>query len=216
MRRAALVCVSLLALTLALVWRGRSLDPDPEHTTKDTARAEPSPVCPWRQPERDLFALFPAATTCVLETRVVTSLTAEIQKQLGRLMHPDENPLRIHRVTHHGQTAGSVLVTRVKGEHGGIEIVMGVETNGSIRRVLVQSQREPAEVATAITNAAWLGSFTGKNARSPLRVGADLPPVPEAARLSAEAIATGVRDQLTVLSFAELSRTGGPAPKPHH
>src|SRR5688572_13578715 len=100
MRRTSFVLVSLLALTLALaliMWRGQSFDKDPEHKPRDTAAVEPSPVCPWRQPERDLLTLFPPATNYVLEARIVSGLTAPIQKRLGRLMHPDENPLRIHR-----------------------------------------------------------------------------------------------------------------------
>ena len=83
--------------------------------------------------------------------------------------------------------------------------------------MLIQSQREPPEIAQAITNAAWLGSFAGKDARSPLQPGADLPAVPEAARASAQAIAQGVRDTLTVLTFAELSREARELGQlPHH
>ena len=148
--------------------------------------------------------LFPPATNYLLESRIVSSMIVPIQKQLGRLMHPDENPLRVHRVQHDGQTLGAILVTRVKAEHGGIEIVTGVETNGTVRGVIIQSQREPTAVAGAITNASWLAGFSGKTAKSPLRLGADLPDVPAEARVSAQAIADGVRDQLIVLSFAEM------------
>ena len=218
MRRGTLA----LALALAViaffgVRHLRRPDHDPIHNPKDVAHVEPSPVCPWRNPAQDLAVLFPPATDHVLDPRVVSGLTAPIQKQLGRLMRPDENPLRIHRAQHEGRTLGSVLVTRVKAEHGGIEIVIGVETNGTIRGVLIQSQREPPEIAQAITNAAWLGSFAGKNARSPLQPGTDLPAVPEAARASAQAIAQGVRDTLTVLTFAELSREARELGQlPHH
>src|SRR5436190_2765354 len=217
MRRTSLIFAVLLVVTLALLWGRWNRDPEPEIKGRDTARVEPSPICPWRNPERDLQTLFPPATHFVLETCIVSWFTAQIQKRLGRLMHPDENPLRIHRVMPQGATVGSVLVTRVKGEHGAIEIVIGIETNCSIRAVLIQSQREPAEVDAAITAPAWLGSFAGKNAESPLRLGDDLPAVSEKARTSAEAIAAGVRAQLTVLSFAEHDKAGGePKAKPHN
>jgi hypothetical protein len=218
MQRSTLVLALALAATTFLLLRHR-LKPDrePQHNPKDIARVEPSPVCPWRNPAQDLAMLFPPATNHVTDPRVVSGLTAQIQKQLGRLMHPDENPLLIHRAQHDGRTIGSVLVTRVKAEYGGIEIVLGVETNGAIRGVLIQSQRETPEIAEAITNAAWLGSFTGKNAHSPLQPGTDLLAVPEAARLSAQAIARGVRDTLTVLAFAELSREARELGQlPHH
>ena len=89
--------------------------------------------------------------------------------------------------------------------NGGIEIVTGVETNGAVRGVLIQSQREPEAVARVITNTTFLASFHGKTAAAPLRLGEDLPDVPAEARASAQAIADGVRSQLIVLSFAEQS-----------
>jgi hypothetical protein len=118
-------------------------------------------------------------------------------------MTTDENPLRVFRVQRGNQNVGSVLVCRVKGEHGGIELVIGIETNGVLRALTVQSQREPEMVARAVTNAAWLGSFAGKDHKSRFRLGDDLPDVRAEAHASAEAIADGVRSQLTVLSFAE-------------
>lgn len=218
MRRGVLLLALLLAAAASWIVRSRwSKEQEPQHNPRDVARVEPSPVCPWRNPARDLAELFPPATNYLLEARIVSGLTAPIQKKLGRLMHPDENPLRIHRVRHQDQTVGSVLVTRVKAEHGGIEIVTGVKTNGTVRGVLIQSQREPPASASAITNASWLAGFAGKSAASALRPGVDLPDVPEEARLSAQAIADGVRDLLIVLSFAEMAgNPGEPVPTPHH
>ena len=205
MRRGTFSLALLLALATFFFVRSRwSNEKQPQHHPRDVARAEPSPITPWRNPTRDLGILFPPATNYVLEARIVSGLTAEIQKQLGRPMHPDENPFRMHRVQHDGLARGAILITRVKAEHGGIEIVTGVETNGTIRGVLIQSQREPPAVAAAITNVSWLAGFAGKTAKSSLRLGADLPDVPSEARTSAQAIADGVRDQLIVLSFAEM------------
>lgn len=207
MRRGTLVLALLLTVGVSVFIRWRwSQEKEPVHNPRDAARVEPSPLAPWRNPELDLSILFPLATNYVSEARVVSGLTVPIQKKLGRLMHPDENPLLIHRARRGETLAGSVLVTRIKAEHGGIEIVIGIETNGTVRGVLIQSQRETPEIARAITNAAWLGSFTGRTAQSPLRIGEDLPDVPEVARFSAQSIANGVRDQLTVLTFAEMGQ----------
>lgn len=222
MRRGTILLALSLAVAVALTGRLRrsqeqEREREPQHNPRDVARVEPSPVCPWRDPARDLAVLFPPATNHLLEARVVSGLTASIQKRLGRLMHPDENPLRIHRIRHEDRSVGSVLVTRVKAEHGGIEIVTAVETNGTIRGVLIQSQREPPATAAAITNESWLAGFRGKNSDSILRPGTDLPDVPAEARPSAHAIAQGVRDLLTVLDFAEMpaaAREHGPIP--HH
>src|SRR5262245_8232554 len=120
MGRTAFVATLLFAAAVWFLWLKPRPDRPPAPIPRDSALVEPSPVCPWRNPEGDLARLFPPATRAVLEARIVSGWTAPIQKQLGRLMHPDENPLRIHRVTHQGRGVGSVLVTRVKGEHGGI------------------------------------------------------------------------------------------------
>jgi len=215
MRRGPFVLVlalALAAMTATFLWPPK--EPGPEHRPRDVAPVEPTPITPWRNSRQDLAALFPHATQVVLEPRIVSGWTAPIQKRLGRLMHPDENPLRVQRVLEDGGIAGSILVTRVKAEHGGIEIVIGVETNSAVRGVLVQQQRETPEIAAAVTNAAWLKSFAGKTADAAFRVGEDLGDAPAPARASAQAIATGVRDQLIVLSFA--ARAAAPPAQPSH
>lgn len=192
----------LLVIGAAIVWRIQVPARRHHVHAAPVAGLETSPVCPWREPLRDLRSLFPPATNYVLTPLIVSRLTVEIEKKLGRHMTADENPLRVHRVEHGGKTLGSVLVTRVKGEHGSIEIVIGVETNGRVRGVLIQSQREPDLVASALTN--LVRGFVDKTVAASFQLGDDLPDVPAEARVSAQAVATGVRDQLVVLSFAEL------------
>jgi hypothetical protein len=203
----------LFALVLAVVaWFGvrwlRASKPTP-HLHRHETVVDPSPVCPWREPVRDLAILFPAATRHELESRIVSSRTAELVRRLGRHLNPDENPLRIHRVHGAEGLLGSILVTRVKGAHGGIEIVIAVNADGAMRGVLVQSQREPEAVAAIITGTNFLAAFNGRTVASPFRLGMDLPAVPEAARASAQAIADGVRSQLVVLSVAEQAVPAG-------
>ncbi len=203
MRPGTLFVALVLAVVVVVVFRWRG-SPKAAHVhPKPSAVVDTSPVCPWREPLHDLSVLFPPSTNYLTETRILSGLTAELDRRLGRHMTADENPLRIHRARHDGTTLGSILVTRVKGAHGGIEIVTGVDTNGAVRGVLIQSQREPESVAAVITGPDFLASFAGKTASSPLRLGEDLPAVAEAARASAQAIADGVRGQLIVLSFAE-------------
>jgi len=127
----------------------------------------------------------------------------QLRQRLGRFPGAEENALLIHRVRNGTEPVGSVLVRRVKGEHGGIEIVTAVHPEGAIRAVSIQSQREPETIAHAITAANWLEAFAGKNANSPLRLREDLPDVPPEARATAKAIADGVRSQLILLSFAD-------------
>jgi hypothetical protein len=208
MRLGLLLLAALFALGAFFFFRGREISEHTPHFHHREASAvvEPAPLCPWRDPQGDLLALFPGATNFVVDSRIVTGRLGPIQKLLGRPLNPDENPLRIYRVLREGRPVGAVLVTRVKAEHGGIELVTGVDTNSSLRGVRIQSQREPEIVAQSITSSKFLAAFTGRKGSSPLRVGEDLPIPPEPARLSAEAIADGVRNQLIILSFAELPR----------
>ena len=167
---------------------------------------ESSPVCPWREPGRDLAALFPGASHYQLETRILSGQMVDIQKRIHRPMSVDENPLRIYRVYKATEALGSILVKRVKGEHGSVELVMGLDTEGSVRGVVMQSQREPA--AIALTN--WLGHFVGKTAEAALEPGTDLPMIRAEGQATAEAVAEGVRSALVVLSFAETSKVRKP------
>ncbi len=166
---------------------------------------ESSPICPWREPQRDLQALFPQATHYTIETRILSALMTPIHQRLKRSMTVDENPLRIYRAADGTQVKGSILVKRVKGEHGGIELVVGIDAGGELRGVLIQSQREPEAVAEAITK--WLPGFAGKTAASPLQPGEDLPTVPPEARATANSMAEGVRSALIVLSFADNQKS---------
>jgi hypothetical protein len=203
MRRGTLLLLGCLLLLALLVFRFSPQDLPPR--TNTGASVDRTPVCPWREPRRDLLALFPGATNYVVDTRILSGSMVPIQRRLGRAMTVDENPLRIFRVQQQERWIGSALVRRAKGEHGGIEIVIGVETNGTVRGVLIQSQREPEPIAQVITNAPFLRSFIGKNAASSLRLGEDLPEVRAEARSCGQVVADGVRSQLIVLSFAERS-----------
>jgi hypothetical protein len=207
MRRGTLALSAVLVMAVVFAMRSRIKPAGSDPGPISSATGERSPLCPWREPQRDLSVLFPGATNYFIETRILSGMMVPIQKRLGRAMTVDENPLRIFRAQSGRKMVGSILVCRVKGEHGGMELVAGVETNGAVRGVLIQSQREPETVARAITNAVWLASFAGKNSDSPLRAGEDLPDVPPAARASAQALADGVRSQLIVLSFAETLLT---------
>src|SRR5215475_7744191 len=93
MRRGTILLVGLLLsiVLLGLRFSSRDAPPQPNLLTA----VERTPVCPWRQPERDLMALFPPATNYVVETRILSSMMVPIQNRLRRAMTVDENPLRI-------------------------------------------------------------------------------------------------------------------------
>ena len=200
MRLAALF-VTLFIVAALWISRSTTTHSVAEGELKQSPRGEDSPICPWREPQRDLKTLFPEATQYVTETRILSQFMGTIHKRLNRPMTVDENPLRIYRATDGTRRMGAILVKRVKGEHGAIELVTGIDPRGRVCAVLVQSQREPDSVAQAITN--WLPHFAGKTADAALQPAVDLPKVPPEARVTANAIAEGVRSGLIVFSFAE-------------
>ena len=197
--------LATLIVVAAAVWIWRSI---PAHSVvqahvERAAAGENVPICPWREPERDLVALFPGATGYSTETRILSAFMTPIQKRIGRPMTIDENPLRIHRVNNGTQTSGAILVKRVKGEYGGVELVIGITPQRQVAGVRIQSQREPDSIVQAITG--WLPALRGNTADSALQPGQDLSNVAPDARATARAIAEGVRSTLIVFSFAEDS-----------
>jgi hypothetical protein len=199
--RLAVFFVTLFIVAALWISRSTRTRSVAEGTSTRSPRGENSSVCPWREPQRDLRTLFPEATEYVTETRILSQFMGPIHKRLNRPMTVDENPLRIYRATDGTRAKGAILVKRVKGEHGGIELVTGIDPQGRVCGVLIQSQREPDSVAQVITN--WLPHFVGKTAESALQPGGDLPEVAPDARTTANAIAEGVRRGLIVFSFAE-------------
>ena len=177
---------------------------------------EAAPLCPWREPGTDLTSFFPSTTRYEVETRILSGLRLELAERLGRVPSGDENALRVYPVFCAQIPLGVVLTRRVKGEFGGIELVLAVNTNQEICGLRLQRLREPMAIASALGNSHWLGSFDGKSVHCPLKLGQDIPEVPADARNSAEAIVDGVRDLLVLLAASnDAGQTQGMATSHH-
>jgi hypothetical protein len=165
--------------------------------------APPVGLVPWRDPDGDLAAFFPGATGYRPETRTLSHLRLQLARDLGRPPGSDDLLLRFYRVQREARSVGVILVRRVKGEYGAIELVLAVTPQGRVRGARLQRLREPGASATALESPAWRAGFAGKTAESPWQVGVDLPPVPAPARRSAQAVAEGARNALLLLRAAE-------------
>lgn len=174
----------------------------------------PAPMCPWREPDADLKMFFPDATGYTAETRILSGLRVELAARLGRPPTGDENALRVYSIHHDETPLGAMLTRRVKGALGAIEVVVAVNTNQEICGVRLQRLRETETSAAALENADWLRSFTGKRADSSWLIGKDFPDVLAETRISAEAIADGVRSSLILLAAENESRRSPTSP--HH
>lgn len=142
-----------------------------------------------------MAAFFPGATRYSTETLILTGHYREFKKRLGRLPTPDENPLYLHRVFADSRQVGQVLVRRVKGEFGAIELVIAFDSARQLKGVHIQRIREPEATKKAL-DGAWLTSFQAKTSDAKWHLGQDIPAVPPSAAQSARAIIDSVRSSL--------------------
>ena len=192
-----------LLLTLALIaWHSRQAT-STERVEVKSAPPQAAPPCPWREPQADLQRFFPSATQYQLETLILSGARTELAQRLGRIPTGDENALHLYRALQGATPLGCVLTRRVKGEHGAIELVLGIDSQRRVCGARLQRLREPEPVASALGRPEWLGSFIGKNVSSAWKIGVDLPQVPSAALPSAEAIVEGARSLLVLASVAD-------------
>jgi hypothetical protein len=191
--------VGLVLLGALIAWRLPGPAPDAPQV-RLSGRIDAAPMCPWREQDADLRAFFPGAATVHTEARILSAQRLELTRRLGRNPDPEEASLYLYRISRNAQPAGTVLVRRVKGEYGAIEVVVAVDPGGSVVGVRIQRLREPEEIARALRSPAWLGAFRGRTADGEWT---PLPDVPASARESARAVSEGVRSLLILREVAE-------------
>lgn len=205
-------CISISAV-LAVFWQTRTRE-EPALFDPAVRHIEPAPLCPWREPAADLHGFFPGATDYVTETRILSGFRVELAQRLGRVPEPEENGLTLHGVFAGAEKVGVVLTRRVKGEHGGIELVLALNQRGEVQGVRLQRLREPESVAKWLQSPEWLGLFRGRLHNQGWGSD-DVRSLPGEARISAQAIREGIRSLLILLAASES--TGAPLTrKPHH
>ena len=171
----------------------------------DASRIEGVPMCPWRHPREDCARWFPEANHAEAEIQILSALRAEMAERLGRPPSAEDNARHVHRVLAGPRCLGEVVVQRVRGDSGALEVVVGLDPDGSVLGVRLQRSREPAPVLSAVEGQ-WLGSFRGRKVGEALRIGVDLPLVPPEARPTAEAIQSAIRKVLILRDLASSPR----------
>jgi hypothetical protein len=195
--------LGLVLLGSYAVWRTYDRSPPEVITDPKSIPPEAAPMCPWREPESDLKAFFPTATSFEPETRILSGLRSELAQRLGRQPTGDENALRLNRIYQGTCPIGAILTRRVKGQYGAIELVLAADSDGKVRGVRLQRLREPEPIAAVLLNTNWLGSFTGKTAADPWLIGRDVLDVPSPSRESAQAVLEGVHSLLILSEASE-------------
>ena len=108
-------------LILLMAWTLSKWSPSEVQVESKVSPPEPMPLCPWREPEADMQALFPDATRYEAETRILSGMRLELQARLGRIPSGDENALHLFRIYRDQILLGTVVTRRVKGDFGAIE-----------------------------------------------------------------------------------------------
>lgn len=165
-------------------------------------------MCPWREPEGDIRRYYPGALGYRTEPRILSAERVELARRLGRFPSAAEHAVYLHRVRKNGSAAGTVLVRRVKGPYGAIEVIAALDNRGRVLGVRLQRHREPASIAGVLTSPEWLGAFKGRTAGDSMDQdawipGRGLPAVPQEAQATASSAAEAVRSMLVLYDLAE-------------
>lgn len=152
-------------------------------------------VCVWRDPDRAMARLFPAASDYkTVDVKIAADALARIEKRLGKALDPGERDDWIYYAITgpKGEFIGHVLTDAERGEYGAIELVLGVDPEGRTTAIYIQRARERDK---GFKSKAFLGQFIGKTATDPVRFGEDI----NGRRSSAaEQVTFGVRKMLVM------------------
>jgi hypothetical protein len=203
--------VTATAIGAALVGTGAALYLARSSSATEVLRAphvtqvDVPPVCPWRSPEADMRRFYPGTHGYRSERLSLSSHVLALTRRLGR--RPASGELSLDRYAIEPGAQGRVLIRRVSGEYGAIELLLALDGAGRVRGMRLQRLREPEPVARYLESSAWQSRFAGLGAADLPPANADLKGVPAAARVSASAIAEGVR---TLLILDDEAGAGAP------
>ena len=157
-------------------------------------------VCVWRDPERTMQKLFPAARDYKTRAEKMTpERIAAIEQALGeRLEDTERKEFDLYDITGNADgevtTLGTVLALAEKGEYGTIEVVVGVDRAGGLVGVYVQRTRERA--AKALQAPQFLLQFAGKTKNDGFEIGKDIKPASPDALAASRVVAFVVKKML--------------------
>jgi hypothetical protein len=160
------------------------------------------PMVSWREPAKDLPRFFPSATEHRQEAWILSSGRKDLQDMLGRHPEPDEYVLHLHRALAGEKPVGSIVVRRVKGTSGALELVIALTPEDRVKALRFQRSREPEPVMKALTDAKWVGSFPGRGPEGDWTLGKGVPAVAPEAVEPAQGVADAVHSTLVMAQVA--------------
>lgn len=169
-------------------------------------------VCAWRDPERTMQKIFPAArdyrtTTVKFQSDRIRAIEQALGGPFEEASAGEFNFYDIMGVVQgKPQKLGTLMALAGKGEYGVIEVVIGVDTSGKILGAYIQRSRE--RVTRALQSAAFLSQFNGKTTRDDFQVGASLKPAAGDAETASRTVARVIRKMMV---FYDVLAKGGRA-----
>ena len=165
-------------------------------------------VCVWRDPERTMQEIFPAARDYkTITVKFTPQNVAAIEKQLGVLIDEPSQGGEfnfydiIGAVGGKPKKVGTVIALAGKGEYGVIEVVIGVDGGGKILGAYIQRSRE--RVTKDLEAPAFLDKFKGKTSASSFDVGIAVKPASANAAAASGTVANVIRKMLVFYQVLE-------------
>jgi hypothetical protein len=166
-------------------------------------------VCVWRDPERTMQRLFPAARDYkTVAVKITPERIAALERALGaRLDDSEKTEFSFYDITGGSdkpRPIGSVLALAGKGQYGAIEVVIGLDADARIVGAYIQRSRERA--TKALQSPQFLKQFVGKTKSDAFQVGKDLDAASPEAEAASRVVAGVVKKMLV---FNDVLRVGG-------
>src|SRR5205823_9190064 len=98
------------------------------------------------------------------ERRILSGRVLPLTQRLDRPLQPGETVLDLYQVHAADGSLCRILLRRVRGEYGAVELVVALAPGGEVRGARIQRDREPDPVARALHSPAWLDRFRGRTA----------------------------------------------------
>lgn len=156
-------------------------------------------VCVWRDPERTMSKLFPAAKDYKTVTKKIKKETAQKIEALAgvRLDETERAEFNYYDITgtvgSKTQKVGTVLALAGAGDYGAIEVVIGLDNDEKIVGAYIQRMRERS--GDKLRSEEFLGQFKSKTVKDPIAIGNDIKPVSEA-KTASQAITVAIKKML--------------------
>lgn len=153
-------------------------------------------LCVWRNPERTMTKIFPAAVDYrTVDKPIGADTRKKIETQIGTSLLPGQrdNFQYFEMLASDGKVIGYIIAGSQKGTFGAIEFVFGLDLAYQIKDIYIQRSREKEN---GFKDPIFLGKFKGVSAKEPTKLDEKFP-TSSLNELGKMAIVGGIKKELT-------------------